>query len=339
MYAHRTRPTHHEEYREFFSILASGDRTQYARAQQVLPPSPPSSPTSAIFAPRLWSAAQIPNTVEDSSDESDDSSATAVEIAIPDDLKSNVKAVDVLIEEVPLVRAAVAHSPIPPSEASVDSSAAAVDIPNSNDAKFVDMPIKEVPRVDATAEDCSPSSPPDALNVAIPSSPLMPAVDAPHANSPLDALESSASAVTSSNEELRTGLKQLLRRLYDIETFRGAVREVLKESKATFQPLKDSSAALPAVAAPTAADPIFTLTDDKPAHMPKKRRLPQTPAPAEEKAGFKGAQHLMDVVSDMMAAHRPGWKKLRKSLSKSWPKPKSAKKRVYTELESEEACS
>ncbi|KIP02746.1 hypothetical protein PHLGIDRAFT_130579 [Phlebiopsis gigantea 11061_1 CR5-6] len=288
MSINRSRPTHYEEYREFFSILASGDRTQYGRAQQVFSPSPNSSPTSTSFPPHSLLAAQAVETNYDSSDDSDDSSATAVEIATPEDFKGDGKTVDVIIEEVPRAHFEVAHSPASPLELLISES-----------------PATHLPSTANTLP----------------------------ADSPLATLESSVSAVTTSSEELRMRLKQLLRGLYDIETFRGLVRELLHESEAAFQPLKDPHARLPATSK-QAPEPIFKgLGDDAPAHTPKKRCLTQ--AGTSERAGFKGAQRLMDVVSDMMSAQRPanGWKKVKASLPKSWSKPKSAKKRVYTELE------
>lgn len=308
MSIHRSHGAHYEEYREFFSLLASGDPTQYSRAQKLFPP--PHMSTSSLLRTRPMRV-EI-DTLSDSADESDDSSTTLVDIESIGDCKNQTKTVEVVVEEVTSV--AMIKAPLP------------------------------------TPED-SPRAPPVA---SVPSFAYQPCATKPE--SPLMDLESSASAVTTSNEEFRTKLKQLLRGLYDIETFRGLVREVLRDSEQTFRPLTEIEARRaqsPAVDTKREnnkgnGSPIFKGFDDEKAKHATKKRCVVQPSKiggvesgsSDGKAGFKSAQHLMDMLSDLMTPYKgnvnPHWKKLKMNLSggpKSWPKPKSSKKRVFTDLE------
>lgn len=298
------RSTYYEEYREFFSLLASGDPAQYSRAQNLIPSTHISTSPHRLARPIHVEI----ETLSNSADESDDSSTTAVEAENIVECKGYIKTVELVVEEV------VSVAPL------------------------------------STSEDISRAP----LVASVPPFTYQPYATKQKSESPLAELESSASAVTTSSEEFRTKVKLMLRGLYDIETFRGLVHDVLCDSEKTFRPLTEVEAhraQTPAKGDTNKAndDPIFKGFDhDKAKHATKKRCVVQPSNlkvggvesdSNDGKAGFKRAQQLMDMLSDVMAQHKdntnPYWKKLKNlgGSTKNLLKPKSSKKRVFTDLD------
>lgn len=299
------RSTHYEEYREFFSLLASGDPAQYNRAQNLIPPTHISTSSRRRVRPIRMEI----ETLSDSADESDDSSTTAVEVENIDECKGYIKTVELVVEEVASV------APLPISE-DISGAPLVTSVPPFTYQSY------------ATKQE---------------------------SESPLADLESSASAVTTSSDEFRAKVKMLLRGLYDIETFRALVHDVLRDSEKTFRPLTEVEARR--AQAPAKGDtnkandsPIFKgFDDDKANHATKKRCVVQLSNlkvggvesdGSDGKAGFKRAQQLMDMLSDLMTQYKgssnPHWKKFKVNLggsTKNLLKLKSSKKRVFTDLD------
>ena len=318
MSIHDSRATNLEEYREFFSILASGDRSQYDRIPKLLPflHRPVSIPSRHNSRPAVVRVATPTYCEEDS----DDDSTTSILVELKElyeETKENAK----------------------PVEVAVGAAAA-----------------------DATPEAPSPILPDAAPSCTIPSTPLsINQYTATQPSDPLSAFESYTSTETAFDKESRAKLTNLLRSLYDFESFQGLIREVLRDSEATYRPLKEVEA-LRAQAAAVAAeveesdseksqvnyDPIFKDFDDgKNKHPTKKRRMARPSncgsagSGGDGKAGFKGVRLFMDMVSNLISfqhkgSQKPRRKKMKTSIGGSsmpWKRLNGAKKGASTDLD------
>lgn len=333
----RSRAAHHEEYREFFSILASGDRDLYARAQATL--AVKKAPTSPPPRLQLRPVQVTIETLADALEHDSDKDSVKVTEVHPDK-EGDVKTVEIAVLEVQ----------------SGDSDTSSIsEVDDFRDTSSAPQPTPPHPIL---------SMPPLAAESAVRSTQptsLLPA-DITSESPIIEYAPSivSSGSVTATKDEFRFTFKKMLHTLYDLDTFRGLVRDVLRESQKTFRPLKEVEArrAWSVVASavdeePKGADPglVFTdlglgLSEGKEGHATKKRCLAKAsgdedeePMLLSEPAAVGNAQLVMDMLADLMAPSpkgslKRGLKKMRSSLNvkaMTWPKPKSAKKRTYTD--------
>lgn len=350
MSIHRSRASFSEEYteyRQFFSVLASGDRSLYATAQAPLSSRKSSSSTSQPKSrpPRLQLTVQTQG--EDQIDSSDpESPITPVS-------SHNLTSVSVVVPESP-------HA---------EFKSAPTELGDTRHAyagcKVAHAAIEEV---------CRGGRPNESLPLPGFSGSLATTTPAPSTSSQaqstatqalgseaMDAFLSDLDAVfpitDSAEDELAAPIKRVVKEMHSLGSFRNVVRQIIRRSQDIFVPLQEAearreratgavSAESPTTSAANSEAKIFAGINLEPkptVHAPKKRC---TSKPSQfqgadtlvaEGRTIDNAQRLMDIVTDAIST-RPKiemstFKKTLLQNPKNWLKPTTSKKRIFDDLE------